>query len=375
MSDANKDDALKCLNIARKAREDGNLEKARKFAEKAKQLYPCAEVDNLLRTVQSVGGSSSRTSSAQPQAGPSLRSRATGRTATSSSKEDTGTPAQQDLVKKIKGAKGDYYGVLSIPRSASDEDIKKAYRKLALKLHPDKCRAPGAEEAFKEVSKAFSCLTDPQKRAFYDRTGHEDMAAASAARSSRGMHAEEINPEEIFNAFFGNMMFGMGPMGMGQQFRQAHTFRPRPRQQQQQHAQGAPGLSGLINLLPLLVLLLVTFMSHSSAPPVSLHNSREFQDVVYSSYRQVPFYVRNERQFEERYPMGGMERRKLEQQIEIEYRNELMDKCRHEATREQQYKRAWARRGERQPQEVPKPNCDRLNKFLEVDRSQSGYVY
>ncbi|ABO93948.1 predicted protein, partial [Ostreococcus lucimarinus CCE9901] len=67
----------------------------------------------------------------------------------------------------------DYYRVLGIERGASDADIKKAYRKLALKLHPDKCQAAGAEEVFKTVSKAFACLSDPNKRAAFDRYGSD----------------------------------------------------------------------------------------------------------------------------------------------------------------------------------------------------------
>lgn len=69
--------------------------------------------------------------------------------------------------------KRDYYEVLGVPRNATAEEIKSAYRKLALKYHPD--RNPGdkeAEEKFKEASEAYACLSDPEKRAKYDRFGH-----------------------------------------------------------------------------------------------------------------------------------------------------------------------------------------------------------
>lgn len=58
-------------------------------------------------------------------------------------------------------AKSDYYGILGVSRNATDDDLKKAYKKLAIKFHPDKNHAPQASEAFKKVSKAYSCLTDP----------------------------------------------------------------------------------------------------------------------------------------------------------------------------------------------------------------------
>jgi molecular chaperone DnaJ len=72
--------------------------------------------------------------------------------------------------------KKDYYEILGVPRNATQEEIKKAYRRLALKYHPD--RNPGdkeAEEKFKEAAEAYSVLGDPQKRATYDRYGHEGL--------------------------------------------------------------------------------------------------------------------------------------------------------------------------------------------------------
>jgi molecular chaperone DnaJ len=77
--------------------------------------------------------------------------------------------------------KRDYYEVLGIERNASDQQIKSAYRKLALKYHPD--RNPGdhkAEEAFKEAAEAYAVLADPQKRSLYDRFGHAGVSGAGA---------------------------------------------------------------------------------------------------------------------------------------------------------------------------------------------------
>ena len=77
-------------------------------------------------------------------------------------------------MRDIQSKKNDYYAVLSVERTATDSEIKKAYRKLAVKIHPDKCQGTGAEEAFKIVSKAFACLSDSEKRAAYDRYGSEE---------------------------------------------------------------------------------------------------------------------------------------------------------------------------------------------------------
>lgn len=71
----------------------------------------------------------------------------------------------------------DYYGVLGIKKGASEEDIKKAYRKQALRYHPDKNKSPGAEDKFKEIAEAYDVLSDPKKKDVYDRFGEEGMHA------------------------------------------------------------------------------------------------------------------------------------------------------------------------------------------------------
>lgn len=71
-------------------------------------------------------------------------------------------------------AKRDYYEVLGISKSASADEIKKAYRKLSKQYHPDINKEAGADEKFKEISEAYEALSDPQKRAQYDQYGHVD---------------------------------------------------------------------------------------------------------------------------------------------------------------------------------------------------------
>jgi curved DNA-binding protein CbpA len=78
---------------------------------------------------------------------------------------------------------------------------------MALKLHPDKNRAPSAEEAFKCVSKAYECLSDPQKREMYDQVGPEGMEQQAQRGGGHGHHpgqffSDELTPEDIFNMFF-----------------------------------------------------------------------------------------------------------------------------------------------------------------------------
>src|SRR6202521_320698 len=95
--------------------------------------------------------------------------------------------------------KRDYYEVLSVTRTATEEEVKRAYRKLAVKFHPDKNpNDPHAEEKFKELGEAYDVLIDPDKRAAYDRFGHAAFAQGTAGRGG-GFH----DPFDIFREVFG----------------------------------------------------------------------------------------------------------------------------------------------------------------------------
>ena len=104
----------------------------------------------------------------------------------------------------LEMAKKDYYEVLGVNRDASEEDIKKAYRKLAMKYHPDRNPDnPKAEERFKEAKEAYEILTDPNKRAAYDQYGHAgvDPSAAAGAGAGFGGFADAFG--DIFGDIFG----------------------------------------------------------------------------------------------------------------------------------------------------------------------------
>lgn len=120
----------------------------------------------------------------------------------------------------------DYYKILGVSKQATDDELKKAYRKLALKYHPDKNKAKGAEEKFKEVAEAYEVLSDKKQRQIYDQVGEEGLKGGAAAGGGPGgmpngfsqgqgtsngfTYTYHGDPMETFNQFFNmNGMNGM----------------------------------------------------------------------------------------------------------------------------------------------------------------------
>ncbi len=306
--EVNKEQAEKCKTIGATALKQGQYDRSVKFFKKSLHLYPLPGVEALLATAErmakgeSSSGSgagassnytngasstSSASSTSPPASAPTTSAPAAAPASAPSTGGRTCTPAMEETVERIlkakEGGRGAHYRVLGISQNATEAEIKKAYRKTAIKVHPDKNSAPKADEAFKAVGLAYATLSDPQKRTIYDRYGEEDPDNRGGGMGGRrrgpggGVHfrpGQEVNPEDIFNMFFGGDMGGMHGMhrgpggvhfstnfgGMPRGFRQAQQ---RGRQQQQQEQQ-APGLANLIQLLPLLAIILLSFFSSSS---------------------------------------------------------------------------------------------------------------
>lgn len=111
-------------------------------------------------------------------------------------------------------AAGDYYEILGVSRNADEGEIKKAYRSLARKFHPDVNKDPGAEDKFKEINEAYSVLSDAQKKSQYDRMGHDAFTNASKGSYGGGGYGGGFNSDfsgfgDIFD-FAGDIFGGFG---------------------------------------------------------------------------------------------------------------------------------------------------------------------
>ena len=126
----------------------------------------------------------------------------------------------------------DFYDALGVARGASDDEIKKAYRKLAMQYHPDKNNgSKEAEEKFKEITEAYDVLRDPKKRAVYDRYGEAGLQGGAGA----GFHHVDLT--EALNIF----MRDFGGFGLGDLFGQQRQTGPQARAGRQGHGRAHAG--------------------------------------------------------------------------------------------------------------------------------------
>ena len=426
----NADEAQKCLLVAQGLLAQGllaqasegdvevanaALDRAAKYAEKGKRLDldgAGALADELLGRIASrkralgsqnassqgaqgggSGNGASRDSGGQRQynstSNGSSRQNGSSENSEKPQPQAKGTPEQEQLMRKIKGSDS-YYDILGIAKNASDADIKKAYRKLALKLHPDKCQANGAEEVFKSVSKAFACLSDGDKRAAYDRYGTEDPGSRSRGGGSQAAYRrrtgtntysteQEVDPAEIFNMFFGGGFGGPGVRfhagGGGfqstqfrrQQFAREQaerTARARARGQRRGSHQNEPDpaelLRGLFQMLPLLLVFLLYFLSPQGDEHFALSRTPTFRHEMKTNKLDLPFYVKDAGSFDEMYPRSSRQRVRFESTIEQSHVNSMEHNCLYERQQQQRLFRYGNKAERERANEMTLNSCVKL---------------
>ena len=257
-----------------------------------------------------------------------------------------------------------HYAVLGIEKTADEDQIKRAYRKLALKFHPDKNRAPDADEAFKCIGLAFATLSDKDKRRHYDMYGDDEPEPGMGVPRRRrppggGVYADEMSPEDIFNMFFGG--------GYPQQHVRRRTQRraPPPQDWRQQVAQ----------LIPLLFLCLIMFGNSGSLydPPFSLKRTAKFRHERLTRSRgvvpDIRYYVADG--FSAKHARDGYALRRQEQNVESEYQTHLRYGCFSARQRYSQFKNAAQfspRRRElmERADAIDMSDCDLLEEYFGV---------
>ncbi|EEF45548.1 chaperone protein dnaJ 49 [Ricinus communis] len=350
--DGNKDEALRCIRIAEEAIASRNKERALKFIRIAQRLNHDLSVNDLLTACEKLGSSGSNSNP------PSLDEKCVlngdAKNKPSHGKIDEGlngeknyTEEHVELIRQVKINK-DYYSILGVEKTSSVEDIRRAYRKLSLKVHPDKNKAPGSEEAFKKVCKAFKCLSDDNSRRQYDQTGlvdefeYNQQYNVRRTRRRRNVHDfydDDFDPNEIFRSFFGQT----------DMFRAHHVYRSGATagQQRGEFHGGGPSLLLLLQILPFLLIFLLAYLPFSE-PDYSLHKNYSYQIPKTTEKHGLEFFVKSA-SFDDNYPIGSTARANIEDNVIKDYRNVLWRHCHIELQR-----RHWSKN-------MPTPHCDKLH--------------
>lgn len=363
--DSNKDEADRCIKIALIAVSNNQPDKARKFLEKAQRLFPTDQAKNLLETLAQNGKPPDENGGPVNRDGPAMRHRSHREEANNSAQGATDsakpyTAEQLDAVRKIKSCK-DYYQILGVEKTASEEDLKKAYRKLALKFHPDKNHAPGATEAFKAIGNAYAVLSNTEKRRQYDQYG-EERSNPSRHRHHRDFEAD-ISPEDLFNMFFG----GGFPSSNVHVYRNGRMHFAHHNRQERREQQRDGGLALFVQLMPILILIIVSALSQMmvTQPPYSLSYRPSAGHIHkrHTSNLKVLFYVGD--RFNEEF--SGNNLKNVERSVEEDYISNLRNNC----WKEKQQKEGLLYRARyfgdselyQRAQRMGTPSCSRLSEI------------
>ena len=364
--EGNKDESERCISLAIQYSKQGDDEKALKFLNKAERLYPTQKAKDLIEKLCSMNGSTANESPPNDENGAEgIRQRKhshsrvkTEETNKSEPKEKDYTKDQLEAVRKIKKCK-DFYEILGVEKDSTENDLKKAYRKLALQMHPDKNKAPGATEAFKAIGKAFATLSDEDKRKKYDLYGPEED---SSSRSSHQPYYEsEVSPEELFNMFFG------GGFPSNNIYRQRHNHqhsRNAYHFQRQENVSNDASYTLLLQLAPILLLVFLSILSSFlvGEPMYNLQHSDKYPVSRKTSNLNIPYFLRKDYHMESR-----TELRRIERQVEEEFVSNLRNSC----WRERSYKEnmLWKARNYADARlydrasKMETPSCDRLQEI------------
>ncbi|BFZ56148.1 Chaperone protein dnaJ [Savitreella phatthalungensis] len=404
----NQDEADRCVSIAKRKLAENDVAGALRFAKKAESLHDSPEVQALLRRLAHMTTSAANdsngartTAATSAEGATAARRRNAAQQTTTPDNERSYTPEQASIVSRIRKCKHTaFYEILDLKREATDGEVKKSYRKLALQLHPDKNGAPGADEAFKMVSRAFQILSDGDKRSHFDRYGADPDSrgggggggAASVFTQARGHpgfggFGDEMAAEDLFNMFFGG---GRGMHGGGFDSPFVSFGGPGIRV----HHFGGGGFSGQtgaanaggarnqswIQLLPLIVILGFSVLSSlfsslfgggdsagffNNAPGYAFSEQVPYTSIRHTPAHNIPFYVDPAQVA----PLSAAKLAQLDKRAETTYIRSLRESCEWEhQDRERRMNDAYGffsvdKKALNEARNMKLKNCDELRRY------------
>eukprot|EP01062_Namystynia_karyoxenos_P081471 TRINITY_DN896_c3_g1_i1.p1 TRINITY_DN896_c3_g1~~TRINITY_DN896_c3_g1_i1.p1 ORF type:complete len:287 (+),score=61.45 TRINITY_DN896_c3_g1_i1:69-929(+) len=281
--------------------------------------------------------------------------------------------ADQQIIRQVRQCRGDYYRMLGVGTDVEEAELTRAYRKLSLKVHPDRNKEPGAEEAFKTVGHAYATLKDPKQRQVYDVHGEEGLKQ-SASGGGGGAYHQRGPPEDfldIFELFMGPQF--MHPRRQAHQHQHQHQRQQRRRQQQMHNAEAASSQAFLFMIAAAVYLFVMYMPTEGEPPPFVLDRDRAAgYDVRRLTRRQeIPYWVRQG--FEKQY-VTRRSLQDLEHAVTTAYKSRLQKRCVMERGNKARLKRRasdplyWAAGKsaelQRQADTYHMPNCEEYNRMF-----------
>ena len=281
-------EARKAFDIAKKALQENDTAKALRFVQKSIRIFPTEEAQALLIQISNTNRKMSGEKPAEP---------------------DDLNSEDYKICIDILGKK-DYYDLLGVAKTASEDDIKSKYKKLALKLHPDKNHCSKATEAFKKISTAYNCLSNKEKRAIYDVHGEDEQFQQKYERG----YEEEMSPEDLFNYLF----FGAMPNRRMQRRR----YEPQPTNRR------ASKWVAFVQLIPFLLMIgavmVMNFQHSSNYDEYYSFHKNYLYPIQMTTSSGVTYFVSTNYQLLD---MG--DRMRINKMVESTYVGNLMQRCRH----------------------------------------------
>lgn len=345
MSEANRDAAEQYIARAKRCLQQGDFSGAITAANKSNSLFPSSKAEAILKQAE---GAASGTGAAATGS----RATSTGTNETSARRRvreaseppvdgRTATKAQIQIANSIL-EKSDLYDRLGVSRDADENTIRKAFRKLSVKVHPDRNPAPRANEAFKAINNACDVLCDTSKRRIYDQTGEENPNAARQQANPfagfQGGHNGGVDPAaELLRQMFGGGFQAPGGAHFvfnGHQFNGAGFGNQRRRRQQQREGGGEEGMNLIFWVLT--TMLALSFMWGDSGNE-QVYSMRRQRDFVFEKYvpnpalgddEKIKFYVK--RNLADSWESIGVQRLRVqvEEQILKNYWTDTYRRCR-----------------------------------------------
>ncbi|XP_077482768.1 dnaJ homolog subfamily B member 12b [Stigmatopora argus] len=311
--EVNRDEAERCVDIATAALSNEQPDKARRFLEKAQRLFP-TEKARVLLELMSKNGFTPRKNPRTDNNGDSGPPRY--RRPEEKPVDKSYTAEQVESVRRIKKC-NDFYEILGVQKDASEDELKRSYRKLALKFHPDKNHAPGATEAFKAIGNAYGVLSNAKKRRQYDTCGEEKRHPSGQADAN---FDADISPEDLFNMFFG----GGYPTSSNHAYTNGRMRHQRPQRRERQRD---GGLALFVQIMPILILVIVSALSQmmvkNPAYSLSYRPSAGHTQKKLTANLKVVYYVA------ENFPkdVNHDNLKRLEETVEDDYISNLRNNC------------------------------------------------